>query len=177
MWHFPGSGSFQDVRPGFGIFQEVAFSWRWHFPGSDIPQDVGSLRTRPSSGCVLSQDVAVPSICAARRRKRSGIMIWHLPGCGLLQDVASSTIWQSPASGTFQDVAFSGRWCFPECVVLQDVVVFRIGSLLGFDSFKDLGVASMWPARRRKEICRRRGEILAVKKRSVAAGAKSCRPR
>ena len=139
--HFQGCSSFNDL----------AVSSMWHFPGCGAPQDFVFSGCRILQPVVISricsltefglfQDLALPSMRAARRRK--GIQdasvefsrMWHFPGCGSLQDLFFPLIWQFPGLGLLQDVAFS-RICSR---------AFRMWHCLGRGLFQDVVFCRMW---------------------------------
>ena len=155
--HFQGCSSFHDL----------AVSSMWHFPGCGAPQDFVFSGCRILQPVVISricsltefglfQDLALPSMRAARRRK--GIQdasvafsrMWHFPGPGSFQDLAFSRMWHSPVCGILQDVTLP-RICYPVLsrVIPQDATISSMHFVPGCG--RPPGQHSRrWAARRRK---------------------------
>jgi len=144
--HFQGCSSFHDL----------AVSSMWHFPGCGAPQDFVFSGCRILQPVVISricsltefglfQDLALPSMRAARRRK--GIQdasvafsrMWHFPGPGSFQDLAFSRMWHSPVCGILQDVTLP-RMCYP--VLSRAIPCYPAGR----DHLQHAFCPRMWPS-------------------------------
>jgi len=136
--------------PGCGTLQDLFFPLIWQYTGLGLLQDVTFSKEVP--GFVPSQDVGLSRTCT-------------FPGCCLFQEGVVSRTWPFPGCCLFQDVAVSRIWQRPGIFLSQDVA-FR--------------VTRIWPHRTFGPRADGRGSVTAGAKsrnRSVAASAKSWRPR
>jgi len=170
FWHTPELGRIQDlgaaptesiqeftlpgcyivrmwVSPGYSSFHDLTVSSMWQFPGCFAPQEV------VISGCRILQPVVISRI-------------FCLTGFGLFQDLSDT-----PQYASLQDVS---------CCLFQDVAVSRIWQCPGIFLSQEVAFTRIWPHTTFGLRGNGRGSIAAgprSRKRSVAAGTKSWRPR